>query len=729
MGLYPRRLVYETVRSLDDFQPWLDQMQHFPEEVFDSALQAGAAGVDRRRRRRVRAVAGKSAGAPPPGSGVDQRDPPREGESVPQLALRWSIAPQKPKTTRYPPLAHGVGNNTICSGRGYGCLLPLPLRLPCSVSLRSRLPKAPCGWNCSRTYQRALNSSYRRNGLSSATPSPRSASPACPPNIRTTRCRSTAPRRSFCAPPSSASFPQASARSACAPAARPCFWSMAKTWRKTKPQPPNLTGDDPVPPPPVHEDSPLRPAPYPHQDVVAKLRLDARQALVRPDRHHRRQGTVAIARRTGGEFGRRRRTRTAARSGRLAATHRRRMGSLCRGGQRAASCGRCGPAPRGQRRRRGGLARASRRDSRSCAGHRSGSPSYNDIDRFIDARLEEAKVKPLPLTSDLEFLRRVSIDTTGLIPTADEIRAYLADPAGHAPRARHRPAARQSLVGRQLGQLLAGRAGRESGHPQAGPEQHRAVPLVAASIVHRQPADRPHGRRADRDGRQRWSQGGAGRASRRPRSTTRPWPPRPTSSRRRFSARSSAARAATMRRSIPSSRRTCSASAAMLNGKPLKLPVTSTVPLVPGGRVPAVKISLKPGESIEPDWPFQDLIDHAESGPLPGSSSKPSRHALAALVVAPENGRFAQVIVNRVWKRYMGLGLVEPADDWSQAKPSHPELLRLPGARADDARLRPEAHRAADLLVARLPAQAARRRMPDQLGEGRACSPVRRAAT
>jgi len=31
--------------------------------------------------------------------------------------------------------------------------------------------------------------------------------------------------------------------------------------------------------------------------------------------------------------------------------------------------------------------------------------------------------------------------------------------------------------------------------------------------------------------------------------------------------------------------------------------------------------------------------------------------------------------VNRVWKRYMGLGLVEPADDWSQAKPSHPELL------------------------------------------------------
>src|SRR5207249_2306470 len=115
---------------------------------------------------------------------------------------------------------------------------------------------------------------------------------------------------------------------------------------------------------------------------------------------------------------------------------------------------------------------------------------------------------------------------------------------------------------------------------------------------------------------------------------------------------------------------------AMLNGKPLKLPVTSTVPLVPGGRVPAVKISLKPGESIDPEWPFQSLIDHAEAGPLPGSSPVPSRHALAALIVSPDNERFAQVVVNRVWKRYMGLGFVEPADDWSQAKPSHPELMR-----------------------------------------------------
>jgi hypothetical protein len=36
-GLYARRAVYESVRSLDDFQPWLDQVIHFPEEIVDRA--------------------------------------------------------------------------------------------------------------------------------------------------------------------------------------------------------------------------------------------------------------------------------------------------------------------------------------------------------------------------------------------------------------------------------------------------------------------------------------------------------------------------------------------------------------------------------------------------------------------------------------------------------------------------------------------------------------------
>lgn len=36
-GLYARRVVYGSVRSLDDITPWLDRAVHFPEEVIDLA--------------------------------------------------------------------------------------------------------------------------------------------------------------------------------------------------------------------------------------------------------------------------------------------------------------------------------------------------------------------------------------------------------------------------------------------------------------------------------------------------------------------------------------------------------------------------------------------------------------------------------------------------------------------------------------------------------------------
>jgi len=38
-GLYFRPIVYEKVKSWDDFQPWLDRVVHFPEEVIDKAYK------------------------------------------------------------------------------------------------------------------------------------------------------------------------------------------------------------------------------------------------------------------------------------------------------------------------------------------------------------------------------------------------------------------------------------------------------------------------------------------------------------------------------------------------------------------------------------------------------------------------------------------------------------------------------------------------------------------
>ncbi len=38
-GLYFRPVVYKSVRGLDDFQPWLDRIVHFPEDVVDHAVK------------------------------------------------------------------------------------------------------------------------------------------------------------------------------------------------------------------------------------------------------------------------------------------------------------------------------------------------------------------------------------------------------------------------------------------------------------------------------------------------------------------------------------------------------------------------------------------------------------------------------------------------------------------------------------------------------------------
>ncbi len=53
----------------------------------------------------------------------------------------------------------------------------------------------------------------------------------------------------------------------------------------------------------------------------------------------------------------------------------------------------------------------------------------NFIDEQVLAKLENLNLSPSPPASDAEFLRRAFIDTIGLLPTADEARSFLADPA------------------------------------------------------------------------------------------------------------------------------------------------------------------------------------------------------------------------------------------------------------------------------------------------------------
>lgn len=121
--------------------------------------------------------------------------------------------------------------------------------------------------------------------------------------------------------------------------------------------------------------------------------------------------------------------------------------------------------------------------------------------------------------------------------------------------------------------------------------------------------------------------------------------------------------------------------AAMLGTKTLEVPKTSSVPLDrlhQTGRKPLIEVTLQPGAKVAPAWPFERYCDEDVALEL-AQRQDDSRDVLAALITAPQNERFAQVMVNRLWQRFMGRGLVDNLADWEKGELSHPELLRWLG--------------------------------------------------
>jgi hypothetical protein len=76
----------------------------------------------------------------------------------------------------------------------------------------------------------------------------------------------------------------------------------------------------------------------------------------------------------------------------------------------------------------------------------------------------------------------------------------------------------------------------------------------------------------------------------------------------------------------------------------------------------------KPGETILP----KTLFGH-DAVPAAGESRL---DAFANWMTSPENPRFTTVIANRLWKKVMGMGLIEPVDELTDSTvPSHPQLM------------------------------------------------------
>src|SRR6185503_5308040 len=54
----------------------------------------------------------------------------------------------------------------------------------------------------------------------------------------------------------------------------------------------------------------------------------------------------------------------------------------------------------------------------------AGKPVAEVVDYYVAAKLKDAKVRPVSAANDANFIRRVTLDLAGRIPTPGEVRAY-----------------------------------------------------------------------------------------------------------------------------------------------------------------------------------------------------------------------------------------------------------------------------------------------------------------
>ncbi len=303
----------------------------------------------------------------------------------------------------------------------------------------------------------------------------------------------------------------------------------------------------------------------------------------------------------------------------------------------------------------------------------AGMPVLNDVDRFIGRKLQEAGIGPAPLTDDHAFLRRVYLDVVGVIPTVREIEAFFAD----APSVRRTKVIDRLLRDPRWADQWVGYwqdvLGENPGILK--PEQNNTGPFrwwIHESFLDNKPFDRFATELAMMEGSVYYG-GPAGFAL----ATQNDVP--------------MAEKAHVIAQAFAGVEMKCArchdapyhdvkqqdlfSLAAMLNRKPQAVPATSSIPTKALARKLMVTVSLKPGQEVSAAWPFGKLSQETSLPQGLVRHTEDPRERLAALMTWPTNERFAQVIVNRLWQRYLGFGLVEPADDWETAKPSHPQLL------------------------------------------------------
>jgi hypothetical protein len=305
-------------------------------------------------------------------------------------------------------------------------------------------------------------------------------------------------------------------------------------------------------------------------------------------------------------------------------------------------------------------------------------PMNNDIDRFINTRLEAAKLKPEPLVDDFSFLRRLALDTTGTPPAPEQIQAFLKDDA-KTRRARAidtflaQPGWADHWVSYWQDVLAENPAILKPTLNNTGPFRW----WIHEAFTDNKPMDRFASELVSLRGSV-YGGGPAGFGL----ATQNDVP---------MADRAQVLSSAFLGMNLACARchdapyhdfkqKDLFSLAAMLNKGPQEVPKSSSIPAnanITVGR--RIKVTLHPGEKVEPAWPFEQVLAKTQDAATTQRTTGDTREQLAAFITDPANPRFAKVIANRLWKRYLGWGLVEPVEDWEFAKPSHPELLEWLG--------------------------------------------------
>ncbi len=86
-------------------------------------------------------------------------------------------------------------------------------------------------------------------------------------------------------------------------------------------------------------------------------------------------------------------------------------------------------------------------------------------------------------------------------------------------------------------------------------------------------------------------------------------------------------------------------------------------------------VVLERGDLIQPSRGKPQPPAALDSEPIDIDSTGDRREALASWLTSPENTYFSRAIVNRIWANYMGVGLVESVDDLRVSNPASSERL------------------------------------------------------